>query len=221
MARRDGAKNGAGRAYPALIGLLALSLAGYFGPWVPHKAAGLVIIGLDLAEYVKFVPQVISGEIPIRRELFYLPLVAGSAIGSLFAARRGLPGWLCALLGFAAVPLALAMLPPAWSPGVLRLPEFRIQLIAILACLAFLPLAQLVFRRAPRSLTLVLAALLALPAAVIPASEFLRLRPALTEIYRAALPLGWGFWANALGFAAFALVAVATALRGSPPRRFR
>ncbi len=211
----------AGRAYPVLIGLLLLGLTGYFGPWAPHGAAGLVITGLDLAEYVKFVPQVASGEISLWREIFYLPLAAGSLISSLFATRQGLPAVLRAPLLLAAVPLALAMLPPAWSPGVLLLPEFRLQLVVILMCLAFLPLAKLVLHRLPRRFTLVLAALLALPAAIAPATEFLRLRPALLEIYGMNLPLGWGFWANTLGLATFALVAIATALRGNPPRRRR
>ena len=201
------------RAYPVLIILAALGLAGYFGPWTPHRAAGLVITGLDLAEYVKFVPQVLSGQIPIRREIFYLPLLAGSLISSMLAAHQDLPRWLRLLLGLAAIPLALAMLPPAWNLDKLRLPEFRIQVIAILACLAFLPLAQLVFRWMPRRLTLILAALFALAAAIAPASEFLRIQPALAEIYRSTAPLGWGFWANTLGLAAFALVAIATVLR--------
>lgn len=212
-------KNSAGRAYPLLIGLLAFGLAGYFGPWAPHCAAGLVVTGLDLAEYVKFVPQVISGAIPIWREIFYLPLVSGSLIASLFAARAGLPRWLRTLLVAAALPLALALLPPAWDPHKLRLPEFRTQVVALIGCLTFLPLAQVGLRRAPRALTLALAAVLALPAAIAPGAEFLRLRPALAEIYGNLQPLGWGFWANTLGLTAFAVVAVATALRGRPPRR--
>lgn len=219
MATRRTIRSDPGRAYPLLIGLVALGLAGYFGPWAPHRAAGLVITGIDLAEYVKFVPQVMSGAIPIWRELFYLPLVSGSLIASLFAARQGLPDWLRAVLGITAIPLALAVLPPAWDPNQLRLPEFRIQVVALLGCLAFLPLALLGLRRAPRRLTLALAAVLALLAAFVPATEFLRLRPALAEIYGNARPLGWGFWAHTLSLTAFAIIAIATALRGrSSPR---
>lgn len=206
-----------GRAYPLLIGLATLGLVGYFGPWVPHRAAGLVITGLDLGEYVKFVPQVISGQIPIRREIFYFPLFAGSLIASLFAARRGLPHGLRALLALAAIPLALAMLPPAWDPGRLQLPEYRLQVIGIAFCLIFMPLAQWLFRRTPRRAELTLAALLALVAAVAPVTEFLRAQTAVAEIYNATLPFGWGFWAHTFGFASFALIAVATALRGRLP----
>ena len=49
-----------------------------------------MITGLDLAEYVKFLPQVASGEIAVRREIFYFPLLAASLSASLLANRREL-----------------------------------------------------------------------------------------------------------------------------------
>ncbi|MDQ1301293.1 MAG: hypothetical protein QG637_1214, partial [Chloroflexota bacterium] len=66
-----------------LIAAIALGLAGYYGPWAPHKAAGLIVLGLDLAEYVKFLPDVIAGRVVLRREIFYLPLLAASLGASL------------------------------------------------------------------------------------------------------------------------------------------
>jgi hypothetical protein len=53
-----------------VLGLAALlSLAvGVWGAWLPHPAAGLVILGIDLPEYVKFLPPVQSGAIPLQRE---------------------------------------------------------------------------------------------------------------------------------------------------------
>src|SRR5512134_1265544 len=39
----------------------ALAFWGYVGPWVDHRVAGLAILGLDLGEYVKFLPQVRDG----------------------------------------------------------------------------------------------------------------------------------------------------------------
>jgi hypothetical protein len=85
---------------------------------VPHRAAGLIVLGLDLAEYVKFLPQVSGGQIWLAREQFYLPLVAASLSCSLIASRGVLPRPVRWILGLGAIPLALAMLPPAWSPAV-------------------------------------------------------------------------------------------------------
>ncbi len=67
-----------------------LALAGYVGPWVDHRAAGLAILGLDLGEYVKFLPQVRGGAISLWREGFYLPLVAASLALSLCSWRAEL-----------------------------------------------------------------------------------------------------------------------------------
>ena len=183
-----------------------------------HRAIGLNVSGLDLGEYVKFIPQVLSGQIVVRREIFYLPLFAGSLMASLLASRRTLPRWLRVLLGLGAIPLALAMLPPAWSPATLRLPEFRVQTAALLFCLLMAP-AVIVTRYLPDRLVLLLMAVLALPTAILPAWGFLQIRPAVVELYRQPLRLGWGFWAELLGFLFIAFWAVAQAITRSGPRR--
>ena len=194
-------------AVVALIGS-----AGYFGPWVPHKAAGLVVVGLDLAEYVKFLPEVASRQIILQRELFYLPLLAESIGATLLASRRALPGWIRVGLALAGVPLALAMLPPAWSPAVLSLPEFRLQVAAIGGCLLLTSCIYLL-QYLPDRLVLILLALLTLAAAVAPAWGFLQVRPAIAGVYGHPLALGWGFWANTAGFLGVTLIAIAETIR--------
>lgn len=206
------------RVWLPLIAAALVGLAGYFGPWVTHRASGLIVSGLDLGEYVKFIPQVISGQIAMQREGFYLPLFAGSLLASLLASRRALPRWLRILLGLAAIPLALAMLPPAWSPAVLRLPEFLLQAAAMLFCLLMVP-AVIVTRYLPDRLVLLLIAALAIPAAVLPAWGFLQVRPAVAELYRQPLRPGWGFWAELLGFLFVAFWAIAATLTRSARRR--
>jgi hypothetical protein len=207
-----------GRVWLPLIAAGLVGLAGYFGPWVAHRASGLIVSGLDLGEYVKFIPQVLSGQIAVPREVFYLPLFAGSLIASLLASRRTLPRWLRILLGLAAIPLALAMLPPAWSPATLQLPEFRMQMAALLFCLLMVP-AVIATRYLPDRLVLILIAVLAIPAAVLPAWGFLQVRPAVVELYRQPLRLGWGFWAELLGFLFVAFWAVAAAITRAASRR--
>ncbi len=203
-----------GRWYLMIV-IAGAALAGYFGPWVPHPAAGLVITGLDLAEYVKFLPEVMAGQIALLREAFYTPLAAGSLIASLLAGRRALPRWWRGLLALAAVVLALAMLPPAWSPATLRLAEFRIQVVAILACLAAVPLTVLT-RYLPERLAWASVGVLAVPAAIWPAWSFLQARPAIQAVYNTELALGWGFWASLAGWLVLAALSLAWALN---PRR--
>ena len=207
-----------GRVWLPLIAAGLVGLAGYFGPWVAHRASGLIVSGLDLGEYVKFIPQVLTGQVAVRRQFFYLPLFAGSLIASLLASRRTLPRWLRVLLGLAAIPLALAMLPPAWSPAALRLPEFRLQTAAIIFCLLMVP-AVIVTRRLPDRLVLLLITALAIPAAILPAWGFLQVRPAVAGLYRQPLIPGWGFWAELIGFLFVAFWAVGAALTRPAPRR--
>ena len=201
--------------WPVLAAFL-VALVGYFGAWVWHRAAGLVVTGVDLAEYVKFLPPYRAGQLRLLRESFYVPLVSASLIAGLVASRRVLPLWLRWLGGLAAVPLALAMLPPAWSPGLLILPEFRLQTVAIAACIGALLLIPIT-RFLPDAIVLLLIALLALAAAIWPVSSFLPLLPPIEALYRQPVRPGWGFWLSTLGFLMTALFAIV----GIFPRRPR
>jgi len=152
-----------------------VTLTGYFMTWIKHPAAGLVVLGMDLAELVKFLYPVQQGDIRLWREGFYLPLIAASLSLSLNAFRRearhsdknsaaaqsgydgpGRPAYpvpvRIALLLLAAVA-ALNLLPPAWTPRLLLSPEFLPQSVALFFCLLFAavsPLAALIV--APRTL---------------------------------------------------------------------
>ncbi len=142
-----------------------LTIAGYFRPWISHKAAGLAVLGLDLGEIVKFLHPVQQGDIRLWREGFYLPLVAVSVSISLNAFRRDLAdppadsepnhnagirgsqptyGWPMRIgLLLLSLVAALNLLPPAWTPHLLLAPEYRLQTAALLACLALVALSPL------------------------------------------------------------------------------
>ncbi len=206
--RRASLQRPAARCWVPVLVLWLLACVGYFGAWVPHRAAGLAITGVDLAEYVKFLPPVMGGQIPIQRETFYLPLVSASLIATLIASRRSLPLWLRLLVGGAAIPLALAMLPPAWAPGTLRLPEFRLQVLALLACLTAIPLTVLL-RYLPTRVVMLAIALLALAAVLWPGWSLNQVLPAIQDIYRSPLAPGWGFWLAVIAQVGLALYATA------------
>jgi hypothetical protein len=199
-------------------GLLALS--GYLGPWVPHRAAGLVVTGLDLGEYVKFLPEVMADSIKVQREAFYLPLFTASISLALLASRRSAGWFIRTLAAFLCIPAALMMLPPAWSPTAMLAPEYRLQALAIaLCCLTLFP-GALANRFLPDRLVLALVSPLAVLAGIWPAWGFLLVRPAIQGIYLAPVGLGWGFWLSLLGFLALALVALVQMLSApATPRR--
>lgn len=194
---------------PAVLLLAGWTLAalGIWGAWVTAQPAGLRVLGIDLAEYVKFVWEVRSGQLTTTREVFLLPLAALSLSMSLLAHRRelGLPAWLGWTANLLAVPVALSMLPPAWTPALLRTPEFVKQTAAIALCLTCALLAYPLLRRLPLVASAVMSSLLAAASIVLPLISFVRLTPALAAIYghpvspsAAPLLLATGFVLTAL-----------------------
>ena len=218
------------------------TFAGYVQPWIDHKAAGLAVLGLDLGELVKFLHPVQQGEIRLWREGFYLPLVAVSVSLSLNAYRRDLkamaspgpegrgtdedesrPGYSwpvrIAYLLFAVVT-ALNLLPPAWTPQQLLTPEFRLQAVAMLFCLALVAISPLIgLFQSPRTLIeslggtadgrgrrgclwrvawasafvrVLVLVLLAGAAIYFPVAQFRQVLPTLAELYGQNPEIGWG-----------------------------
>lgn len=195
------------RTLLSLAGLI-LAVVGYWGPWVDHFTAALVIPGFDLAEYVKFLPEVRAGTVPVTRELFYLPAPAVGLCLALIVSwqRDRLPMWATALLAILAAWLALIVAPP---------PDFVLRFLtdatlrtdwgrqAALAGGAFLAVvATLIWmRRLPRLVTPLLISLIAAAGTAIPLWQFFAVRPAIDRVYNRPVALGWGLWLMPLGFA--------------------
>ena len=174
-----------------ILSLLALALA-YWGRWIAHPVAGLNILGVDLPEYVKFVPEVRYGVIPLNRLIFFItPTSLTLGLILLASLQARFPLGLRILAGVLAVPVALSMLPPAWTPGVLMTPEFRFQTLLIMALImaAFLiPLWQRLLPDWARGLLWVILAL----ANIIPWRGFMSIIPALETLYHHPLHPGPG-----------------------------
>lgn len=183
---------------------LLLTLIGYFGAWVPHRVSGLVITGLDLGEYVKFLPLIRSGQITIWRAGFYLPLVTVSLTASLtaFAPRPPLSRWLCWLLRLLLLALAtvaaLNLLPPAWDQSTFTNPEFRLQMIALAGSLFVMGTSPL-WALLPRRLTLTAVTLLSIGALWYPLHDFFQVLPSIRELYQQPLAPGWGLYLMVVG----------------------
>ena len=90
----------------------------------------------------------------------------------------------------------------------MRLPEFRLQILALLACLTAIPLTVLL-RYLPNRAVLLAIALFALAAVLWPAWSLNQVLPAIRDIYRAPLAPGWGFWLALIAQLGLALYATA------------
>jgi hypothetical protein len=180
---------------------LALAIVGYFGPWVDHKTAALVLTGQDMGEFVKFLPEVRSGVALMIREFFYLPPFAAALCLILLMANKqwAYPLVVRAVMLLAVLGLAWAMLPPVWTPQLLVAAEFRKQTVAIAFCLLLLIIHPVLRYLSPR-LTAVTMMVLAFLGAGLPLWQFFSIREVVNRAYGWPVQVGWGLWVTALGF---------------------
>lgn len=190
------------------IGLIFMAAAAW-GAWVVHPSPGLTLLGIDLPEYVKFLPAVRSGQLDLTREVFYWPLLVLAAGLSLLAliTRGEWPRGLRTGLALASIPCALALLPPAWSPATFSQAEYRLQVIALGALLVFSTMTLLAVwwqnqtTLAARWLQVVGGVLFVVFAllAFIPLLTWQQIQPEVAIVYHQSLYLGWGGWALLVG----------------------
>jgi hypothetical protein len=187
-----------------LLGL-ALAVVGYFGPWIDHQTAALTVTGFELSWFAKFFPEVDGGVVPVRREQFYVPLVAATLLSGLWINRSGRRPVLFRILltGLIALPLLLA-LPPY---DFFFAPEYRRQLLLVAAGVVLVPLTLLA-RWLPRRVWSGLFALLALSGGSLALVQFVRLRPLVVTLYGGPVGLGWGTIVCCAGFALLSVLGV-------------
>jgi len=185
-----------------LGGLLLAAMGASFAPWVDRAPAALVLTAPDLAEFVKFLPEVRAGSLRVQRLMFLSPLfVTTLSLPVIIASRRlAYPRWTRWSILILSIPLALTLLPPVWSPGVLLSPEFRLQTLACLFCLGLIVIWRWLSDIPLRPL-LLFVALASLAAPVLALWQFFTVREAISYAYASPIVPGWGTWFILAGFA--------------------
>jgi hypothetical protein len=195
-----------GRADLTFLGV-TLALLGYFLPWLPHPAAGLRLIGLEMGEWTKFLPQMRSGELGISPDTFYLPPITLALILALVTAHWPNGRWQSWLARLLAVGFGLLALP-AWEvmrdepPANWRARLFLVGLVAVVAFT--IGLAQ----RAPRRLIGGVIAVIAIAGALVPFWAYLVVRPVIAQLLGAELGIGPGLWLSLVGHLLVAAMAL-------------
>lgn len=188
------------RRWLLTAGVVLVGVGGSFAPWINRPPAALMLTAPDLAEFVKFLPEVRAGQLSLQRLFFLLPLFT-AAVGLPLLASSGrlkypLPVRLLMLA--ATVPLSLALLSPVWSPAVLTADEFRLQTIGASLCVLLAVLGLLGGRIPLRAAAFVLVPL-SVPAAILPARQFYLAKAPIEAAYNSPVSLSWGAWACWLG----------------------
>jgi hypothetical protein len=185
---------------------LALFLigAGYFGPWVWHKAAGLNLSADDLGEWIKFLPAWKLGQLPVMRELFYLPIWLTSIGLGLMAGRIKAWPWKLVVL---ALSLVLVLTPLPKYPELLsayREPEFRLTFWATMVALTMSVIFAFFGGRLPDRVEASLWIVIGIAAALFAPWMFGRAMPDIDRLYHYSI--GWGSVAVVLGGLLAALI---------------
>jgi hypothetical protein len=201
---------GGRRLTPLLLRLgFTTILLGYLVVWLPQPVVGLSFLGLEMGEWVKFVPQVRAGELFPGRDVYYLPPITLGLMLALWTAEWSERRWLTwaarllavlvALLSFPALEAILEEAPQEW---LLRM--FLVGLVAIVAMFAGLlaGAAGKRFRGLRRGLFLVLG----LAGSILPLWAFLAMSPAIEGLLAADFGIGLGLWLNTSGHLLIVLV---------------
>lgn len=187
-----------------------LAALGYYGAWLSHETAALTLSGVDMGEFVKFLPGVLDGSLKLVRQFLYLPPFAVVVSVALLVGspRLHYPWPLQLLVLVLAVPVSLQLLPPAWSAASLVSTEFRAQTISL--GISWLLLAGFwLWRRLPAWLSGAISMVVCSGAAALSAWQFLLAKPDIDDVYGTPPPVGWGFYVCILGLC---LIAVGSAI---------
>ena len=183
---------------PTLFAAFTLILAGYLSVWLPHEAAGLSFIGVELGEWVKFLPQVQSGEPAANRELFYLPPLTLAAMMVLVSARWSGRRW--QTWAFRALALLVAMLAFPSLDAIRFEPasEWLLRFLLV-ATVAILALGAGFLAKLPPWLLWFSVVFLALSGALLPSWVYLSIRQPVASLWREQPAIGAGVWLNFAG----------------------
>lgn len=186
----------------------ALIFVGYFAVWLPNRAAGLAMMGLEIGEWVKFLPGMrwhpeTNPNPLVDRNWFYLPPIMLSA-GLLLWSQRWERSWLQRLVQLLAVAAATLALP-AINDMLDHPRESLLRMSWVLLCgMLFL---RVFFLRANFGRIAALLLLLAgLIGAILPTWAYFSMIPIVSDYTRETPTVGPGVWMNLAGHGALALV---------------
>lgn len=196
---------GSRRQLPIVLHLaLTTILIAYFLPWLPHQAAGLTFIGLEMGEWVKFLPPVPAGEIAPGRVWFYLPPITLGLTLALLTAGWPNGRWQTWAMRGLALAVSWLAFPAVEEIAVEWTRVLLIGLVALAVILSSLaghwsvdPQSSVL--RPPSSVLRLLIVAIALAGAALPTWAYLAVRPAVSQVFGETVGIGAGLWLNLAG----------------------
>jgi hypothetical protein len=174
-------------------------LLGYLVVWLPQPVVGLSFIGLEMGEWVKFLPQVRSGEIMAAKDLFYVPPITLSFMLLLWTLDWPNRRWKTWGMRIVAVFVSMLTLPAIEVVQNEPLDQWLVRSLAVVlvvgGALAVAPLNPGVETKPRVNATVGMVCLAAL-GAILPTWVYLSVRPAAQQVIGVDVGFGPGFWLN-------------------------
>ena len=191
-------------------------LLGYWLVWMPGPVAGLQLIGLEMGEWVKFLPQVRAGQISASRDLFYLPPVLLGLLLALLTANwpNRWPTWVVRVL---AILVAWLSFPSLDAIRFEPRSEWLLRLVWVGVVVLVAVGSWWIKRKSAAAFLPLLLTLIAIAGMVLPAWAYLVMRPAIAQALARPVGFGPGFWLNGVGFGVAAAIFLSQLLH--PSRR--
>ena len=176
-------------------------LLGYFLVWLPQPVVGLSLIGLEIGEWVKFIPQVRQGDILPSRNFFYLPPVTLGAMMALWTVRWSNRWWRTWVIRGTALLIALLALPAIESFRDEPVSQWilRILFIGVVPISILLATIYASKESVPDTVPWAYFIGLGLIGALFPLWIYLAIRPVVGEIIGSKVGFGVGILLNILG----------------------
>lgn len=178
------------RIYPLLWLAFTLTLLGYLIVWLPQPVAGLSLIGLEMGEWIKFLPQVQAGSLP-DRNLFYLPPVLLALMMIVWTADLPNGRWQTWLLRGLAFSVSLLAFPAIEAIRDEPSSQWLLRLVLI-GLVGMATVISALLNRLP-SITLPLLLLgFATLSLILPTWAYLTVRPVIADLLRTDVGIGPG-----------------------------
>jgi hypothetical protein len=194
------------RIYPILWLGFTLILAGYLMVWLPQPVVGLSLLGLEMGEWVKFLPEMQTGLLP-DRNLFYLPPILLALMMIVWTADLPNGRWQTWALRGLAFSAAFLSFP---SIEAIR-DEPSDQWLLRLALIGLVGLAAILsgfLKKLPSKILTLLLLITAVTNIYLPGWAYLSIRPVIANLLRTDIGMGPGLILHTTGNVFIILAAV-------------
>lgn len=169
-------------------------LIGYLTVWLPNQAAGLALLGIEMGEWIKQLPEVQSGQV-WAREIFYLPPITLGLFLVLQSCGWSNKRWQTWAMRGLGVGVALLAMP---AIETIRF-EGRSEWLARILLIGLVGLVAIMAPLLPPKIVQISSIAIGILGGVLPTILFWQVQGIISYLLGTPLAIGLGVWLNLTG----------------------